>query len=132
MQAIFPKILQIMRFIHSTSKYYNTRDRMCSLLRKVSNVIIGRCCAHISLNEIFHGDVNASVLKLNECIQAGKTWKELYQKTVAHCDKFGKGHKWEFDESGIFAQIDAFVQRCHDLIEGNFCTYHVFTDLLMV
>ena len=31
---------------------------------------------------------------------------------------------WVLDKSSIFAQVDAFVQRCKDLLEVNESLYH--------
>lgn len=33
--------------------------------------------------------------------------------------------KWILDQSSIFAQVDAFVQRCKDLLEVLWCTLSV-------
>jgi dynein heavy chain len=85
-------------------------------LRKVSNEIIRRCCAKISLEEIFHGDVQASIVSLQDSINCGESWKMIYRKTCSHVLKYTK-MTWDFDQSSIFAQIDAFVQRCRDLLE---------------
>jgi dynein heavy chain len=47
--------------IWTLSRFYNTEEKLTGLLRKVSNEIINRCCAKISLDEIFKGDVVASM-----------------------------------------------------------------------
>eukprot|EP00842_Homolaphlyctis_polyrhiza_P004409 jgi/Hompol1/496/HPOL_003922-RA len=114
--AVLPKLLHCVRIIWANSKFYNTKERLTSLLRKVSNEIIRRCCAKISLEEIFHGDVQASMASLQDSISCGESWKQIYKKTCAHIAKYAKG-VWDFDQSSIFAQIDAFVQRCRDLLE---------------
>jgi dynein heavy chain len=102
--------------IGANSTYYNTRDRLTSLLRKVSNEIMRRCCATISLDEIFHGDVQLSMASLQDSITCGDTWRNIYKRTLRHIKKHA-AKEWDFDESSIFAQIDAFVQRCRDLLE---------------
>ncbi|KAI8923518.1 dynein heavy chain and region D6 of dynein motor-domain-containing protein [Entophlyctis helioformis] len=114
--AILPKLLNCIRLIWANSKYYNTKERLTSLLRKVSNEIIRRCCAKISLDDIFHGDVQASMASLQDSINCGESWKQIYKRTCAHIVRYAKG-VWDFDQSSIFAQIDAFVQRCRDLLE---------------
>ena len=114
--TILPNLLMYIRLIWANSKYYNSKERMTSLLRKVSNEIIRRCCAKISLDGIFHGDVQASMTVLHESITCGESWKSIYKRTCQHIQKFTK-QTWDFDQSSIFAQIDAFVQRCRDLIE---------------
>ncbi|KAJ3217500.1 Dynein heavy chain 2, axonemal [Dinochytrium kinnereticum] len=114
--GILPRLLNCIRIIWANSKNYNTKERLTSLLRKVSNEIIRRCCAKISLEEIFNGDVQASTVSLQDSINCGEAWKQIYRKTSAHIATFTK-MIWDFDQSSIFAQIDAFVQRCRDLLE---------------
>ena len=114
--AIIPKLLNCIRMIWANSKYYNTKERLTGLLRKVSNEIIRRCCAKISLDDIFHGDVQASIISLQDSVSCGEAWKQIYKRTCTRITKYTKG-SWDFDQSSIFAQIDAFVQRCRDLLE---------------
>ncbi|KAJ3242061.1 Dynein heavy chain 2, axonemal [Chytriomyces hyalinus] len=114
--VILPRLLNCIRMIWANSKNYNTKERLTSLLRKVSSEIISRCCAKISLEEIFHGDVHVSMTSLQDSINCGESWKNAYKKQVTHIAKFCES-TWDFDQSSIFAQIDAFVQRCRDLLE---------------
>jgi dynein heavy chain len=81
--TILPELLSKIRLIWSFSKYYNTEDRVSGLLRKISNEIITRFRNHVSLHEILDGDVDFSIVRLNESIQCGVKWKELYHKTKA-------------------------------------------------
>ncbi|GBG32973.1 Dynein heavy chain 2, axonemal [Hondaea fermentalgiana] len=116
---ILPEILAFIRIICTASKFYNTEERLTGLLRKVSNEIIRCCCGKIRLSEIFDGDVEASMVQLHESIAGGVAWKQLYKRTadaVAMHTKDESKH-WNFDIASIFAQVDAFVQRCRDLLE---------------
>ena len=117
--AILPSILNVIRLIWRYSLFYNTSDRLTGLLRKVSTEIINRCRVAISLKEILDGDVSLSMVALQQSIEAGEAWKELYMRTVASVEREREttGRDWELDNSSIFAQIDAFVQRCKDLQE---------------
>lgn len=114
--ALIPKILRYIRMIWANSRFYNTKDRLTSLLRKVSNEIMRRCSSTISLDEIFHGNVQESIINLQSSISCGENWKIIYKATVVHIANQADGI-WDFDQSTIFAQIDAFVQRCRDLLE---------------
>ena len=119
--AILPRILNVVRVIWRYSKFYNTPAQLAGLLRKVSNEIINRCRASISISEILDGDVQLSMTALSQSIAAVKSWFDLYDATdaavKARGDRENTGRKWELDRSSIFAQIDAFVQRCRDLQE---------------
>ena len=114
---IFPSLLHRIRMIWNYSGFYNTDTRLISLLRKVSNEIINRCRAHISLPDIFEGDVESCMEVLRESILAGEAWKAAYNRTADAITNANEA-AWEFDRTGsIFANIDAFVQRCRDLQE---------------
>ena len=99
---------------HHTSQH-NTQ-RLTGLLRKISNEIIHRCRAKISLDDIFDGDVDGSMVSLGESIACGVAWKRIYKRTAAAVAA-SSSREWKFDDASIFAQIDAFVQRCRDLLE---------------
>ncbi|KXS19215.1 hypothetical protein M427DRAFT_507867 [Gonapodya prolifera JEL478] len=114
--GIVPSVLKCVRFIWTHSRFYNTKDKLTGLMRKVSNEIIRRCSQKISLHEIFHGDVSISVSCLLDSIQCGEGWKVQYKEFASHLTKH-TSQTWELDQSSIFAQVDAFVQRCRDLIE---------------
>ncbi|KAI9224867.1 dynein heavy chain and region D6 of dynein motor-domain-containing protein [Blastocladiella britannica] len=114
--SILPRVLMTIRLIWANSRFYNSKERITSLLRKISNEIIRRCSAKISLDAIFHGDTAASVISLQDSVACGEQWKLIYSKMVAHVAQYTK-RPWDFDHSSIFAQIDAFVQRCRDLLE---------------
>ena len=83
---------------------------------QLSNEIIRQCCNEINLDRIFDGYVNSSMKTLNECIGCCEQWKETYDKAQKMHHKFSSTG-WVLDRSSIFAQVDAFVQRCKDLLE---------------
>jgi len=118
--SILPEILNLIRMIWTVSKFYNTDERVTQLLRKISNQIIVQCGKKIDLDQIFDGDVQLSMVHLRESIACGDAWHDIYaQATRAIAADTSFPGKWEFDPSthGIFAQIDAFKQRCHNLME---------------
>ena len=47
---------------------------------------------------------------------AGDKWKTLY-KSTARAISTRTAKPWDFDVGSIFAHIDAFLQRCNDLLE---------------
>jgi len=113
---LLPHILSCVRMIWNVSRFYNTPERITMLLRKLSNEIISLCCSVVSLEDIFAGDVPAVMGRLQECMVAAARWKELYAVTAAAVKRHSK-KAWDFETSSIFAQVDAFIQRCRDLLE---------------
>lgn len=116
--TVLPDLLLRIRLIWSLSSFYNNNEHISGLLRKVSNEIIKRFRNYIDLQQILDGDVEVAIQKLQDAIKCGIRWKEMYHHTLHQIQispKYAKA--WEIDDASIFAQIDAFVQRCRDLIE---------------
>ena len=116
---LIPPILDRIRMIWNISEHYNTHERVTSLLRKVSNEIIARCCASIHLQQIFNADVFEAMGSLERSISCSADWRKLYKKTVAAIERSTSdvSKHWTFKEASIFAQIEAFTRRCRDLLE---------------
>eukprot|EP00392_Amoebophrya_sp_AT5.2_P008786 g8814.t1 len=124
---LLPELLNIVRMIWTVSTSYNTPDRISNLLRTVSNEIIRRCQHSVDVDKIFtpgktgkprQEDVKDSMVLLEQSIACGRKWKEEYHLTVACIKKHEpQARHWTFSEGTIFAQIDAYVQRCCDLLE---------------
>ena len=116
---LLPEILDHVRGIASVSQHYRSPSQIKGLLRKVSNQIIHQFRAHISLDDVFDGDVLDVMKRLEESINCGAEWKAAYHRqkeAIARAEK-RKCELWDFDDAEIFAQVDAFVQRCRDLME---------------
>ncbi|XP_073510575.1 dynein axonemal heavy chain 2 isoform X2 [Phyllobates terribilis] len=115
-----PRLLSLVRIIWVNSPYYNTRERLTSLFRKISNEIIRLCSREISLDRIFDGFITSSRQLLQDCIQCCTAWKEQYMRAAQTHHRFSKVG-WVLDQTSIFAQVDAFIQRCRDLLEVCLC-----------
>ncbi|XP_029784654.1 dynein heavy chain 2, axonemal [Suricata suricatta] len=118
-----PKLISLIRVIWVNSPHYNTRERLTSLFRKMSNEIIRLCCRAVSLDRIFEGYVASSKEELQGCISCCQAWKDHYLQAVHMHTQFSS-RSWVLDQTSIFAQVDAFVQRCKDLIEVCDCQHH--------
>jgi len=116
---ILPQLLHRVRMIAEWSDYYNTADAISGLLIKISNEIIKRCKRQINLKELLEGNVEQCMQDLEDSIECGQKWREIYEKMEALIKKRGKGNlKWDFNNQGsIFANIEAFGIRCNDLKE---------------
>ncbi len=86
------------------------------LSSQISSDIIKRCVAQLSLDDIFDGFVERSRKALEESICCCQAWKDTYSHLSGVHNKHSP-EEWVLDESSIFAHIDAFIQRCKDLLE---------------
>lgn len=141
LQEILPRLLNMVRMVWNLSAHYNKPASLIGLLRKVSNQIMARCCASIPLEGVFgsarsaaaaetaddDGDeilspVDASLRALRQSVECGEAWRTAYRNTQrlqneSAANPGSRREPWDLKESSIFAQIDAFVQRCKDLEE---------------
>lgn len=113
---ILARIINQIRMIWINSSNYNSKEAVTGLFRKVSNEIIMRCCSVISLDDIFVGRVKSASLRLEDCITCCQKYKEIYNHVAEMHSLFSK-KPWDAEERSVFAQIDAFIQRCKDLQE---------------
>lgn len=113
-----PQVLQNVffgiRMLWENCSYYSSEEKVAGLFRKVSNQIIKRCSATIDLDELFAGNVETCLTALDDSIRCLKNWKEVYEKNTS---LMKKSNCWRFESDAIFAQIEAFIQRCLDLKE---------------
>ena len=134
--AVLPKLMMVVRMVWNVSNHYNRAERLTGLLRKVSNQIMARCCASIPLEGVFGKGsaiqqhkasvllmededqplVDESLNALRQSVKCGEAWRSAYRNAALLQNRSSK-LPWNFKESSIFAQIDAFVQRCKDLEE---------------
>lgn len=54
--GLLPGILHRVRLVWTLSRFYNTPERILSLLRKIGQEVTARCAARISLTSLFNGD----------------------------------------------------------------------------
>jgi len=126
--AILPEMLQRIRIIWELSEYYGHPDKMGSLLTKISNEIIRRCKSTINVDDLLEGDVEKCIHDLDESIDCGNQWKEEFEKMQRLINTYSKKKGFEFGKAGtkdrndsIFAQVEAFKQRCNELKEIGQC-----------
>ncbi|KAI3385375.1 hypothetical protein SNEBB_009845 [Seison nebaliae] len=122
---VIPRILQLVRIVWRHSDYYNTDSKLTALFKRISNAIIIRCRQSISVEKIFKGFIYSCRASLKDAISICNEWRIQYKKAAILHNRFSNGkNKWQLDETTIFAQMDAFLQRCHDLQEICDCQIH--------
>jgi dynein heavy chain len=122
MPSVMMQFLNCIRLIHLHSTNYGTIERITDLIRRVSSEIIEHCSNKISLDDIFYGDHLKAKKLLLDCIECGNIWKQTYNRMVITVNKQKEQNgsaleSWKLSDPSIFAEIDAFAQRCDDLID---------------
>jgi len=90
---------------------------MKSLLTKISNLIIKRCRAKINKDDMLGNNVEKCMQDLDECIECCRNWKDICTKSQYMIKNHSSKKGYNVSEDEIFAENEAFIQRCKDLKE---------------
>eukprot|EP01135_Chromosphaera_perkinsii_P000405 Nk52_evm52s78 gene=Nk52_evmTU52s78 len=116
--GLMQKLIQSIRILWVNSEFFSSREALSSLLRKVNNMFINDFANRISLDDMFNGDIDNIIEQLQLCIKNILTWKSSLKsgRVTMQLEQRSKT-KWTFDESSIYAQLDATIQRYRDIID---------------
>ena len=122
--TVLPEIVDLIRLIQLHSDYYNGREVITGMYHKVSHAVIMTCCKHIDLDAVFQDDLTKGRTKLMECIESCDTWKAVYAERSAAQRQGMPDTQWNVNHDSVFAQVDAFIHRCRDLLDVCTCVSH--------
>ncbi|RHY37518.1 hypothetical protein DYB25_000117 [Aphanomyces astaci] len=127
-----PALMNSIKMIHSIARYYNTSERMASLLTKITNQMISNCKNCITGGETFEvmwtKEPEELVRNLDSCLKLNEAYQQQYRATKDKLFSMPKGKQFEFNEMQIFGKFDLFCRRMIKLID-MFTTIHQFSSL---
>ncbi|NXH93693.1 DYH8 protein, partial [Pachycephala philippinensis] len=123
-----PNLIKAVQMIHRISKYYNTSERITSLLIKVTNQMVTTCKAYITdagLNGVWEQDTPIVIGKINECIYLLKEYQKCFREAKQEILESLGEKSFEVSEMYIFGKSEAFCRRLEKImamiaIEQNF------------
>lgn len=141
--TLFRPILHTLLLIWQHSKYYGTADRLLSLVRDIGNALVeqarklcnGRCiCWQCKFDIVVFGEhlvtpalaTGSEVMQMEPQQAADKL--RLVLKVLGSFKSYfllykGKSmsenpeHPWQVPNEALFGRLDAFLERCHDVLE---------------
>mgnify|MGYP002054604407 CR=1 FL=1 len=124
------RLLHIVKMIYNVSTFYNTPERVASLLVKITNQVIRSCKRYITESgrmTIWNQEREVIEKKLTECIKLNSQYRDAYHKIKGK--KVGRERKeFSFSEKYIFGRFDSFCLRLKNLLD-MFNTINQFSDL---
>lgn len=118
MQDSILGLLQTVRLIHSVSQFYNTSERISSLMVKITNQMIETCKEYITCRgkeTIWSQDRDEIREKLTQCI----ILNTVYQKTYASIKSqpfIPNQEPFSFSENYVFGKFNTFCNRLGKII----------------
>ncbi|NXT63912.1 DYH8 protein, partial [Chaetops frenatus] len=115
-----PNLIRSVQMIHHTSKYYNTSERITSLLIKVTNQMVTTCKAYITdagLSGVWDQETPVVIGKINECICLLKEYRKCFQEAKQDILENLGEKAFEVSETYIFGKSEAFCRRLEKIME---------------
>ncbi|NWV93011.1 DYH8 protein, partial [Machaerirhynchus nigripectus] len=115
-----PNLIKAVQMIHRVSKYYNTSERITSLLIKVTNQMVTTCKAYITdagLNRVWDQETPTVIGKIKECMYLLKEYQKRFREAKQEISKNLGEKAFEVSEMYIFGKSEAFCRRLEKIME---------------
>ena len=84
-----------------------------------SNTLIMQACNFVSGESLFENteEPQEAVDNLKQCLKVCMTFKLTYFDYKARAGVECPSNPWRFQNSALFARLDSFLERCHDVLD---------------
>ena len=114
--SLFKPILHTILLIWKHSKYYNSATRLVILIREICNDLIMQACRFLG-EEILQMDPKEASENLKMTLKVCGSFKSYYFDYKARTQSESQSNMWRFQNSILFARLDSFLERCHDILD---------------
>uniref|UniRef100_A0A8B9I210 Dynein axonemal heavy chain 5 n=1 Tax=Anser brachyrhynchus TaxID=132585 RepID=A0A8B9I210_9AVES len=108
-----PSLMNAVCMIYCTSPYYNTSERMTSLLLKITNQMINTCKTYLreGVSKIWDLDRQELLKRIQQCISLKEQYQTSFQRIREKLKENPSGKQFDFSENYIFGKFDTFCKR---------------------
>lgn len=117
LHTIFKPMMHLVMLIWKHSKYYNTPSRLVILIREICNDIIMQSRKFVSGEEILKDEPQSAVDKLKLILRVCGSFKSYYFDYKSKSNAETPDNPWRFQNSALFGRLDAFLERCNDILD---------------
>jgi len=113
--GVFKKLFHFLHLLWTNSSFYNTPARLVVLIREMCNDLIDCARENVNVAELFSGEPQDAINRLSQTLSVCGHFKAAY---FAYKSKAAKTQSpWKFQNTALFARLDSFLERCHDLLD---------------
>ncbi|CAD7696266.1 unnamed protein product [Ostreobium quekettii] len=114
---LFKPLMHMIMLIWKHSKYYNKAARVVTLMREICNDLIMQARKFLPGEELIQMEPNEAIEKLRLMLKVLGTFKSHYFDYKARTSTETPENPWKFQNSALFSRLDAFLERCHDMLD---------------
>eukprot|EP00667_Euglena_gracilis_P000150 EG_transcript_150 len=115
-QGIFRKMFHLIYIVWCNSRYYNTPTRLVVLIRELSNDLIRAAKKNVGMEDLLQIEPDEAVKRLSNTLAICAHFKNCYFHYKSKAAKESE-NPWRFRNTSLFARLDAFLERCHDVLD---------------
>ena len=115
--ARFAPLMHRVLLVWCHSKFYNVPARLAVLLRQMSSALVERAREFVDADSIFSLEPQEALDRLTSALEVCAAFKAAYFGAKETSESRAPENPWKFQNSVIFARLDLFIERCHDLHE---------------
>ncbi|XP_029979746.1 dynein heavy chain 5, axonemal [Sphaeramia orbicularis] len=114
-----PSLMTSIRMIHSVSQYYNTSERMTSLLVKVTNQMISTCRSYLlqDVSRIWDHSRPVLLQRIAECCNLNLEYQRSFRTVRDKLRENPDNRQFDFSENYIFGKFDVFCSRLEKIAD---------------
>ncbi|XP_061778474.1 dynein axonemal heavy chain 5-like [Nerophis ophidion] len=118
-----PALMAAVSMIHAVSGYYNTSERMTSLLIKVTNRMISACRRYLMQGAAHIWDLSRPVLleRISECWRLKAAYQHSFHAVRDKLKAKPTCRQFDFSENYIFGKFEAFCRRLEKIADMASC-----------
>ena len=132
LHLLLPPLMHSIALLWTNSKHYCKPGRIVVLLQEIGNLFIELARNYLDPMEIFKGDSEECITKVELTIRILKDYKVQFENLRNTIEGFFKPgvpvKKWEFSSDLVFARYDQFLKRL-ELVNDVFSTAIEFSKL---
>jgi dynein heavy chain len=121
MEQHFAPMMHTILLIWQHSTTYDTQPRLICLIQEICNAIVNQATKNVSGEAIFRfiddENVGEGRALLQTTIDICQGMKNAYQRAKVKSTQVLPEKAWDVPDELLFSRLDAFLQRCHDILE---------------
>ncbi|OQS01914.1 dynein heavy chain [Thraustotheca clavata] len=121
LDALFRPIMHSILLVWKWSRFYNTPPRLVVLVRQICNELIRKAFAYMNGTQLFafiEADETLKALEnLKTTLRVCASFKAVYFDYKAKANTECPQNQWRIQNNALFIRLDAFLERCHDVLE---------------
>lgn len=118
---LFRPICHSILLVWKCSRFYNTPTRLVVLIRQICNEIIRKALSYLNGRILFdlinQNDLEQAKSMLLLSLQVCAHFKSVYFDYKAKSVIEVPNNPWRIQNNALFIRLDAFLERCHDVLE---------------